>query len=45
MQHDWVRPPRVVPCGALNLCVGDCGHIAGDVVYADGDVLRVVAES
>lgn len=45
MQHNWVDSPRVVPCGALNLCVGHQGHITGDVVYGDGDELRVIAKS
>lgn len=44
-QHDWVRPPWVVSRSALNLRVGHCGHIAGDVVYGDGDLLRVGAKS
>lgn len=45
VQHDRVRPPRVAPRSALHLCLGDCGHVAGHVVYGDGDVLRVGAKS
>lgn len=45
MEHDWIRPPWVVSCSALNLCVADVGHVAAHVVYDDGHLLRVGAES